>query len=339
MVAEYSVFLTPPLTEQIYLLQYPNRPRGRPYNSHYGATPENMRIKPRSGFMEVDVKLNTQHNFNKYMGLKWGDAAKASRELHNVTGTFGAASGLSGPKPRGLQRAATGALKDAATRELDLENDLQTFANAEADNKVHTTQTLGGQIIRHDAESEAGKPFYFVGAFRGDQLHLTRIDGTVQMRPNFHHLDAEEERARIAASRASAESGPEPVAQAVRQRMVKEEDIHTPEYRLKQVLNAAKDEQWINMEYVDDEHPEAYNAFEEKLKVTDPDNAPLLKSGMDNDAYLDAISAPRHDSPTRRRKRAARRKETIELSEDEDEDMADGDNIVVASAPAVESED
>ena len=87
VLAEYDVFLTPPIQEHIYLLQYPNRPRNRPYNNHYGATPHEMRIKPSSGFLEVDVKLNTQLNFNKYLGLKWGDAVATSHELHNASGT------------------------------------------------------------------------------------------------------------------------------------------------------------------------------------------------------------------------------------------------------------
>ncbi|KAF7194861.1 DNA-directed RNA polymerase III subunit rpc5 [Pseudocercospora fuligena] len=332
VIAEYDVYLTPPLAEHIYLLQYPNRPRYRGYNSQYGATPEHMRIKPHSGYMEMDIKLSTEHNFNKYMGLKWGDATKASKELHNISGTYGPAAGLVPAKARGLQR---GTLKDNAQRDLDLENDLQSFKEAEKDKKVHDIQTLGGQIIRHHAETEAGKPYYFVGAFQGDKLHLTKITGTVQMRPNFHHLDAEEERSRIASSRAQADAAmavTQPVAQSLKQNQISNEDTKSVEYKLKAVMGAAAMERWIPMEYVDDESDRAYRAFEEKLKVRDVENAPHLKSQLDNDGYLDAISAPRHDSPTRRRKRASRKKETVELEDDEDEQMADVDAEAGAAA-------
>ena len=88
VVAEYDVFLTPPIAEEVYLLQYPNRPRNRPYSSKYGASPHAMRIKHHAGFLEVDVQLNTEHNFNKYMGLKWGDASRVSKEVHDFMQQF-----------------------------------------------------------------------------------------------------------------------------------------------------------------------------------------------------------------------------------------------------------
>lgn len=325
VMAEYDVYLTPPIQEQIYLLQYPNRPRNRPYNNQYGATPHDMRIKPNSGFLEVDVGLNTKHNFNKYQGLKWGDATRTSHELHNSSGTFGLASGLVYGKPRVTNRGVT--LRDMGNRELDLENDLQSFGEAEQDNKVHAKQTLGGQIIRHDAETELGKPIYFVGAFQGDQLHLTKVTGTVQMRPHFHHLDAEEERNRISVARAHAEANgpmPEPVARGLARDKMNAAEKNTVEYKLRMGLQAAQMEPWIKMEYVDDEDDLAYETFNRTLKVEDVTKVPHLKSDMDNDAFLDAISVPRHDSPTRRRKRAPRRnKETVEIEDDEGSEAGD----------------
>lgn len=281
-----------------------------------GAAPVDMRIKPKAGFMEVDIRMSTEHNFNKYMGLKWGDAANVARHLHNTTATYGPAAGLIPSKPRSMYRGP--ALKDSATRDQDLDRDLQFFSAAVSDNKVLNTLTLGGQIIRHDTEQASGKPHYFVGAFQGDQLHLTKVNGTVQMRPNFHHIDAEEERARISASRAHAENAATgAVGTTVSQKQTKQEDQNTIEARMKKVLLIAQQEQWIRMQYVDDEAPEAYEAFDEKLKVRDVINAPHLKSELDNDAFLDAISAPRNESPNRRKKRASRRRDTIDLDEQE----------------------
>ncbi|PIA88872.1 DNA-directed RNA polymerase III subunit rpc5 [Cercospora beticola] len=326
VIAEYDVFLTPALEEQILLLQYPNRPRNRPYNSQYGATPHDMRIKPKAGFVEVDVKLNTNHNFNKYMGLKWGDATATSKQVHNASGTYGPAAGLAPAKARNARRDGT--LKDTAQRELDLENDLHSFREAEREHRVHESQTLGGQIIRHDDELGLGKPHYFVGAFKDERLFLTKIDGTVQMRPTFHHLDAEDERTRLAASRAQADAaGPkqEQGAQSLLQKLKenKEQKELSLEEKLKLILSAAESEKWIRMEYVDDEDQRAYDKFEEALKIADVDNVPHLKSQMDNDAFLDAISLPRDGSPTRRRKRAPRRKQDQEHIDISDEDADD----------------
>jgi DNA-directed RNA polymerase-3 subunit RPC5 len=323
VTAEYNVFLTPAMEEQIFLLQYPNRPRTRPYNNTFGATPQNMRIKPEAGYLEVDVKLNTDHNFNKFMGLKWGDATQSSKELHNATGTYGLAAGLAAAKSRALMSNRAKPLADRGDRDIALEDELVNFQGAEAEGRVFSTQTLGGQIVRHDGQEEAGKANYFAGTFDGGTLHLTKITGTVQMRPQFHHLDAEEERNRIAATRAqaeAAEAGPAPTGHALRQRIISDEEKKSAEHRLKQILRSAEQEQWIQMQYIDEETDRAYTAFEDKLFVKDTADAPTLKSTMDNMEYLDAISAPRHDSPTRRRRRPPRRKRTVDPAAGDDED-------------------
>lgn len=322
VTAEYDVFLTPAIEEQIYLLQFPNRSRTQPYNERARAMPTDMRIKPKAGFMEMDIDMNTKHNFNKYMSLKWGDARRISKEVHNNSGTYGPAAGLIGPKARSLGRSA---VRDKGDRELELENDLRDFNEAEKDNKTLRKQTLGGQIIRHDAEAEAGKPYYFVGAFRGNQLHLSKVHGTVQMRPTFHHLDAEEERARLAVSRAQAEAdgpAPEPVARGIQRQVKEKEQKETTAVKLTNFLDQARQEPWLKMEYVDEDMQLSYDEFNTKLKVQDPDNLPHLKSQMDNDAFLDAISTPRHDSPTRRRKRAPRKKEMVEIGDEDGENDA-----------------
>ncbi|EME40733.1 hypothetical protein DOTSEDRAFT_136172, partial [Dothistroma septosporum NZE10] len=322
VVAEYDVFLTPPTEEQIYLLQYPNRVRSRPYNSKFGATPHAMRIKPNSGFLEMDIKLSTENNFNKYMGLKWGDANKSAQELHNASGTYGPAAGLAPAKPRGP--GGRNQAKDKGDRELGIENDLRAFRDAERNDRVHAKQTLGGQLIRHDSEAEAGKPHYFVGAFQGDHLFLTKVDGTAQLRPNFHHLDAEEERARIAVSRAQAEAaGPQPQGpgRTIKQQDESEIDKTTVEYKLGKALRQARTEGWIKMDYIDDEDQIAYDAFEKNLKVVNTVEAPVLKSEMDNDTFLDAVGPQKHGSPTRRRKRQPK-KEAVDI---EDEDMEDAE--------------
>ncbi|CAK4031447.1 DNA-directed RNA polymerase III subunit rpc5 [Lecanosticta acicola] len=329
VTAEYDVFLTPPIEEQVYILQYPNRSRSIPYNRSGGAMPQDMRIKPQAGFMEMDVDMNSKHNFNKYMALKWADAKQSSKELHNPSVTYGPASGLVGARPGARSRSA---LKGQGDRELELENDLMNFEDAEKNERVFNKQTLGGQIIRHNSEAELGKPYYFVGAFQGNQLHLTKVHGTVQMRPHFHHLDAEEERARVTASRAQAEAagpGPDPVAKTVSKTVKDKEDKDSTEAKLKKFLENAKLEPWLKMEYMDEDLDIAYHEFQSKLKVMDPSNLPHLKSQMDNDAFLDAISAPRHDGLTRRKKRASRGKETVEI-EDEDGEQEGGE---VAAPP------
>ncbi|KAK5135278.1 hypothetical protein LTR08_005381 [Meristemomyces frigidus] len=333
VTAEYSIYLTPPHpTQQIYLLQYPNRVRNRPYNLRQGAAPDTIRIKPASGHLELDVNLNTTHNFNRYQGLKWGDALQTGREVQNASATFGMAAGLSGMKPRSAGRVQ---VKDRADREGGIMDGLHDFARAEGEGGVMHKQALGGQITRHDGVEEAGKPVYFVGAFRGQELHLTKVDGTVQMRPQFHHLDAEEQRTRLASSRANAaaegaEAAPKQQGDArsllMKNKAVEEGSKDRLEDRTRRILLAAEAEEWVQLEYVDEDQEESYEMFRDTMFVRDVAGAVGLRSGMGNEEFLDAISAPRRDGPTRRRKRAPRRRGVVGgegEGEDEDEEMGE----------------
>ncbi|KAK5107612.1 hypothetical protein LTR62_000947 [Meristemomyces frigidus] len=345
VTAEYDVYLTPPKSEQIILLQYPNRLRTRPYNDRHGARPSNVRIKPETGHLEVDVNLSTNYNFNKYKSLQWGDALETSRDIHNSTGTYGPAAGFSAAKPRTAGRLA---VTDQADRQNQIQNDLAFFHGAEADNKVMHVQTLGGQIIKHDSADEVGKPIYFVGAFRDNQLHLTKVDGTAQMRPQFHHLDAEEQRARIAASRAaSSEVGAEsarPAAEArallAREKKRDDGDKSRLEDLIKADLQAAEAEEWCGLEYVDEDMDAAYELFGDRMFVRDVEQAQRLRSGVDVWEYLDLVAKPRKGGVGGRRRR--RRKSQVgagqgEGGEGEDDEMEGEDGAEKVGGEAMET--
>ncbi|KAK3112168.1 hypothetical protein LTR53_011826 [Teratosphaeriaceae sp. CCFEE 6253] len=333
ITASYDVFLTAPHAEQILLLQYPNRVRGRPYNDRHGACPADVRLKPRTGFLEVDVGLNTTFNFNKYKGLQWGDALATSRNVHNSSATYGPAAGFSGAKP-GMRGASGGGggsgtgrggvMQDAVARENQLANDLLAFSSAEATDRVMRTQTLGGQIQRHDAAADehGSSPVYFVGAFRGNELHLTKVDGTAQLRPQFHHLDAEEQRTRLQTSRASASAGldpdaarppPPPQAEArsvlAREKRTDGTERVRFEDRTRALWQDAEAESWVRLEYVDEDTPAAYEKFGERLFVRDVEGVARLESGVDGWGYLDLVGKGKVGATGgRRRKRGVRKR-------------------------------
>lgn len=277
-----------------------------------------MRIKPNSGHLELDVELSTNYNFNKYQGLKWGDAVQASKTIQNDSGTYGPASGFGVPrgKPGGRNQ-----LKDKADIENQVANDLAAFRDAVDEEKVMHKQTLGGQIFRHDNQGEdIAQPVYFLGAFAGNQLHLSKVDGTVQMRPQFHHIDAEAHRNRLATSRATAEADgaaakPAPVARGLQQsykEMSDDKDKDAPERLMRKALADAEEESWVPLEYVDEAEEAAFELFHERMFLHDAEQAPQLNSGMDDDAFLDAVSMPREGSPHRRRKRPPRKRDVEE---------------------------
>ena len=160
MTAEYDVFITPDLEEQLYLLQYPIRNRAQPYNESNGARPSEMRIKPNSGFMEIDVEMSTTHNFNKAQGLIWGKVMQKAQTVG--VASFGAASGFGqGALPSRAGRAPRGG--DIMNQYAD--GDIDRFNDALNNNQVFKKQTLGGQILKR----QEGNPNYMLGAFRGGE--------------------------------------------------------------------------------------------------------------------------------------------------------------------------
>lgn len=320
MTAEYDVFITPELLEKVYLLQYVNRDRNKGYNARSAACPTEVRIKPESGYLEVDVDMNTNRNFNKYKGLQWGDAMGNARNIGSAT--FGPASGLlpvtRGARVAGVPRAA----KDDVSRENDLQNKLVDFTESVNKNYVHHIQTLGGQIL--PASEGISAPQYMLGAFRNNQLHLTKVDGIVQMRPQFHHVDAESQRARHAVARDEPMTNRLPQApKQVMQSYTEHKVEKKPEDITRDLLRTAQDEAWVKLQYHDEDESAAYAAYNEKLFVRDTEAAPHLKSSMTNDEYLDAISAPRNDPGGKKKKRPPRRRATeAENADDEMEEVA-----------------
>lgn len=322
VTATYDVFITPALQEQIQLLQYLNRPRDRPYNDRFGARPENVRLKPKSGFLEVDIEMHTGINFNRYQSLKWGDAVQTAKQLHNDSATYGPASGFAVPRARPGHRAH---LKDKVERDHQIANDLANFDAARKQDRALQSQTLGGKINRCGTQSEGAQPIYFVGAFRGEQLHLTKVDGTIQMRPQFHHMDAEDQRNRTAISRAAPPDPDKPAApaRAIQQSykdLNDDKDKDAPERRMRKLLQDAEEEEWSGLLYVDEQEDLAYDTFNHCMFLND--DVQPLKSEWNPEQYLNEISPARHVS--HRRKKRLKKKDTIEIdAADESQDDVD----------------
>jgi DNA-directed RNA polymerase-3 subunit RPC5 len=168
VIAEYNVFITPEIQEQVYLLQFPNRSREQPYNNRTGAQPVEMRMKPQTGFMELDIATNVTSNFDKSKGLLWGSAMKTAND--SGAAGFGMASGfgkgsrgneLFNPEKKGRKPRDPAAPPGASSR-------AKRFEEANEAGKVLNKQTLGGQIVL-PAE---GKPMYMLGTFRDSTSSL-----------------------------------------------------------------------------------------------------------------------------------------------------------------------
>ena len=320
VTSSYDVLITPDSINPLYLLQYPNRPRLRPYDAEHENSPSVMRIKPHSGHLEVDHELNTSNNFNAYAGLKWGDAVEnVGKKLQNESGTYGLADGFELPK-RNVIHVKAG-LKDTVERGVELSHGLSRLQDGQAPEgtKLLQMQTLGGQVLgqRGVVDGEVGRPQYFVGAFVNDQLHLTRVGGTVQMRPQFHHLDAEDQRSRLLASKqlaaqqaAEGDASNPPKSQVVAARFatdasqaVPKGELELREQAMRQALRSAHEEKWSPLDHVDEAEESAYQSWEERMRVSASNSARKLKTPSRNDEYLEALSARSRSLMKKRRSR------------------------------------
>lgn len=314
VVASYDVYLTDPLssneanTSRLFLLQYPaHRPYSKPYNATGKQTPTALRVKSKSGFVEVDIPILLHENYNASTGEKYGKAVADSRTIH-----LGGTHGLAG----GFTSSAHSRLRDVPQHEDFLSS-----------SPFLRTQTLGGKIVAPTARD----PIYLLGCFRQNQIHLSHLDAVVQMRPQLHHIDAEDE---LSQKRAQTSTGPAAAKQkaAANGATVKVES-KAIEIKIKDTKDDPKDrslnenakmlrdiqvDDWDEHEWIDEEESDAKNAFESLLHLA-PSGTPSasrLKSSISNGDWLDKMSAPREDGKKgllaklrgRERERARRKK-------------------------------
>jgi len=278
-----------------------------------GEKPVEMRVKLKSGFVEMDIETNVHYKFDKQKGIQWGEALNQAKE----TGAdfFGMASGF-GKSTRNEHFSTEASVSHANAG--NMQQLLTDFEQSNEQGLVLNKQTLGGQIVR----PENGKPNYMLGTFRGNELHLTPIDGTVQMRPQFHHVDAQSQVARNKywRDRDTLESGrTEP--RLMQQLQVAKSSTDGEEFNITQTmkyLTDAAEEPWTKLQYYNEESEEAYTSYHEKLFVKDTVGAPQLKTVLIDEQYLDVISAPKADPSGKTKKRPMTKKQQLALDEESD---------------------
>ncbi|KAH8602073.1 Sin-like protein conserved region-domain-containing protein [Bisporella sp. PMI_857] len=296
IVAEYDVFIKPQLEQgrEVYVLQFPNRDEKKPYDVENSCAPTQFRVKPKSGMVELDVPINTTENYDREKGVKWGQAVKNGVDQSKGSGAYGLAGGFG----NGAASRAGGRGGRARAETVELEpgpiSDRE-FESAKARGDVLAVQTLGGQI----EEAESWSPRYMLGTFLQNQLHLTPVDHIVQLRPQFHHIDAHLEQERlgrvsnIAQTRISE-------ARAVQMTIKNPVDGESETgLSMAQRVAEVQAEPWKLYKWVDENSEQAWEEYthlllgEGKIKPDQLKNTlPQLKSTLTSDEYLDMISAP-----------------------------------------------
>ncbi|KAI0460287.1 Sin-like protein conserved region-domain-containing protein [Xylaria acuta] len=284
IVASYKVYANPALAtaRKLLIMQHPNQqgPLNYPHAQVSG-----VRIKNRSGMVEVDVPVSHAHaDYDRDKGQRWGGALAKSLAAKN-----GGTHGLAGGFGVGVSTMRPNKRRD------DFERDIDTMDWSEAvrQDKVLRTKTLGGQI---PAESET-EPQWMVGVFKGDHLYLTPASALIQLRPQLHHIDAmtEQERARrregagAGAGAVGGKDGVPAAASAAGARAIhmsiKSADsggggltTETMADRLRTVQTEA----WSRLQYEDDESAKSWNVFNNNLVYRGAKKA-AANQGQDED--------------------------------------------------------
>ena len=87
-----------------------------------------------------------------------------------------------------------------------------------------------------------------------DEFHLSKLDGMVQLRPQFHHIDAmaEQEKLSTRIQRDSENPPAEPEARAVNMSVKASESEELDMSQTAKILRARQDEKWVRLEYKDE---------------------------------------------------------------------------------------
>lgn len=279
----------------------------------------------------------THEHYNSATGTKYHKALQASR-VTTEGGTHGLAGGF-----------ITGSSGLAPT--VQNLNDVPMHNGDEPEPEEELQyQTLGGKI----KPAAPGDPIYMLGSFHSDGLHLSRLDALAQMRPQLHHVDAQDEIDRKRTSlanvignpkaKATLESGPPKIETKAIDIKVKNANDDGRDRGINanaKLLRDIQAEQWQSHEWIDESEDASTSKFEDRLHHADTESATQLKSKLSNSEWLDKMSAPREAGHGkkgllaklrgRERERARRKKNEEEKARKAQEQAAKGGPVVQGS--------
>ncbi|KAH7398341.1 DNA-directed RNA polymerase III subunit Rpc5 [Pyrenochaeta sp. MPI-SDFR-AT-0127] len=328
VVAEYDVYITPEMEQQLYVLQYLNRPPDQPFTKATESQPSELRIKKESGFIEVDVPIDISQNYNRPAGVRWGESMRKTKGFGQKA--FGIASGFERTMPRSTNRpgASDGApAAPIATEDDDnFEEYVTHFEDANEKGHVLNMQTFGGQIMNDDGKG----PSYMLGTFRDDQLHLTRLNGLVQLRTQFHHIDASAQLEAVNRRREKeSQEGAKPAEPKAFLPTVKKTGGDTAAEMTQAFMKSTNQETWNKLQYFDENADAAFDTYTDRLFLPETSAAPKLHSNLNNNQFLDAISAPSSNKGGKKKTTSRRgADDLVEISDTSEEEDDGGEQHV-----------
>lgn len=263
IVQSYDIVLNTTFNDMMYLFQYPVRNRSQPYTFQEGFAPVEARMKVNTGALELDIPINVERNYDEQKGVLYGDVLHKSRIQRSLRAGGGADAGDRGDNPPDRRK------RRRTAEDEDMEDDsaiptpetLLDFEEAKRKNRILNRQTLGAKMQGSDAN-------YFVALFEEDKLHFTRLTGSLQLRPQFHHIDimTEQERANQKAMREmnNPQGSKSAEARAVNLSVKTASGDNrtlTAAEQLAKDIRLEEDEPWREIEWVDQDDDEAWQMF------------------------------------------------------------------------------
>ncbi|KAI5795534.1 Sin-like protein conserved region-domain-containing protein [Geopyxis carbonaria] len=275
VVRSYDVYMTSELAQYLYLFQYPVRSGSKPYTKINNSCPVGARFKPKSGLVELDVPVNVAVNFDEEKGRVWGEVLRKAKAA-NEGGLAGKANFQRGGKRRKM--------KDDDEEEEEEDSMYQDFGEAVKKGRILNKQTLGSKI--HPDETK-----YMVGVFKNDQLHLTPIISTLQLRPQFLHVDAQgaQDRAANKALRDADQPERPSEARAVHMSVKNTADPAAQMSSTMKALRMAEGEEWKHIHWVDQDNDEAWDQYE-LLSLEESKQETQLRCQTSKNVYMDFLS-------------------------------------------------
>lgn len=301
VIKTYDIYFTTALTPHLHLFQYPVRSSSLPYSHMTGDSPTNARMKPQSGVVELDIPINTRRNYDQEKGRRWGEALRKAR-LEREARISGSSS-TSRVGVGGKRRKIASYNNDYDDDEEEEEEDIihVSFEEAKRNGRVLMHQTLAAKLQPDNTR-------YMVGVFRNSQLHLTPINGTLQLRPQFSHihtannLEKELQKSLRIDSQNSSENlnPPAPAARSLQATVKRstEEGLGAGEGALK-VLRKEEGEEWVPLRWVDQDEEAAWEVFDGMFLPGTTSSPPHVEpqknqtgnSGGDQDVDMDEMGA------------------------------------------------
>lgn len=169
IIASYDIYVKPHFKDgkKVFIVQFPNRDSKLAYSVANSSLPLEMRIKEKSGLVEIDIPVDPFRNYDRDKGVKWGEVVRKSDQFkggdggsQGLAGGFGI-GGAHSARPRSARQ---GTEDDLPSQEMLLRD----FPASVAQGRVLLKQTLGGQAIPKDNTT----PQYMIGAFRNSRFLL-----------------------------------------------------------------------------------------------------------------------------------------------------------------------